>query len=533
VVGAGVVGAACALACVRRGLSVVVLERNTVACGTTGAGEGNLLVSDKLPGPELTLALLSNRLWAEIAAELAPRYGDVELEHKGGLVVSTTEAGLAALQRTAQAQARCGVEVELAGPDRLAELEPRLRPGLPGGVAYPQDMQVQPALAAAVLLRAARAGGAQLRFRTPVTGFRTRGDGGLVALVTPSGEVSAGAVVNAAGVWAGSLAGLAAAPVPVAPRRGFVLVTEPVPVLVRHKVYAAQYLDDVASDDAGLQASPVVEGTRGGTILIGATRERVGFDPRVAPAAVRELARGAIELFPVLGGVRAIRFYRGFRPYSPDHLPLIGPDPRAGWLVHAHGHEGAGVGLAAATGQIVAELLSGDQPAIDVRPFDPARFLDGAGPSFPAAADEDGAQLVSSRPGGVPVSAPPGKDGAAFATASPAVERPQRPDRAAGREPRGGSGVGAKPGVEPPAGAITVDGRPLPIRRGQTIAGVLVAAGQRVLRVTRSGGRPRGLFCAMGVCHDCLVTVNGRAGVLACRRLAADGDVVETGGVHG
>jgi D-hydroxyproline dehydrogenase subunit beta len=93
---------------------------------------------------------------------------------------------------------------------------------------------------------------------------------------------------------------------------------------------------------------------------------------------VRLLARGAVDLFPVLAEVRAVRAYRGYRPFSPDHLPVIGPDPRAPWFVHAHGHEGAGVGLAPATGALVAQCLAGDAPSLDLAPFDPGRFI-GAG----------------------------------------------------------------------------------------------------------------------------------------------------------
>jgi D-hydroxyproline dehydrogenase subunit beta len=95
VVGAGMVGAACAYFCARAGLSVTVVERGSVAAGTTGAGEGNILVSDKEPGPELDLALLSVRLWRDLAAEHGPA---VEYERKGGLVVATTDAELAALR---------------------------------------------------------------------------------------------------------------------------------------------------------------------------------------------------------------------------------------------------------------------------------------------------------------------------------------------------------------------------------------------------------------------------------------------------
>src|SRR5690606_14423611 len=110
----------------------------------------------------------------------------------------------------------------------------------------------------------------------------------------------------------------------------FVLVTEPLPAgTVRHKVYAAEYVGDVASDSAALTSSPVVESTRAGTVLIGSTRERVGFDATLSVPALRALTRGAVALFPALDRVRALRAYCGFRPYCPGHLPVIGPGPRA------------------------------------------------------------------------------------------------------------------------------------------------------------------------------------------------------------
>ncbi|WP_422770030.1 NAD(P)/FAD-dependent oxidoreductase [Plantactinospora sp. WMMC1484] len=381
VVGAGIVGAACAYACARRGLTVAVLERAGLLAGATGAGEGNLLVSDKLPGPELDLALLSNELWRRWAAELGDRYGDIELEAKGGLVVTgvgrTADAGaaLAGLQATAEAQAAAGVLVETLDPLGVCDREPAITPELAGGLFYPQDMQLMPAKATVALLAAAREHGAEVRLRTEVTGVRRDGAGRVVGVRTDAGPVSAGGVVNAAGAWAGRFAGLAGTPVPVVPRRGFVLVTEPVvPPMVRHKVYSADYLANVAGGGAGLQTSTVVEGTPAGTILIGATRELVDFDRRYHAEAVRRLAHGAVRLFPALAEIRAMRVYHGFRPFSPDHLPVIGADPRAPGLVHAHGHEGAGIGLAAATGHLVAQVVLGETPDLPLGPFDPARF---------------------------------------------------------------------------------------------------------------------------------------------------------------
>ncbi|MFJ9538561.1 NAD(P)/FAD-dependent oxidoreductase [Streptomyces sp. NPDC101225] len=372
VVGAGMTGAACALYAARSGLDVVVVDRGAVAGGTTGAGEGNLLVSDKEPGPELDLALLSLRLWSELAQE----YGTfIEYEAKGGVVVATSPGGLTALERLAAGQRAAGVSAEPVDGDALYALEPHLAPGLPGAVHYPQDAQVMPALAAAHLLRAS---GARLLTGRRVTGVLRGPEGAVLGVRTDRGDLHAPALVNAAGTWGGEVAALAGAVLPVLPRRGFVLVTEPLPRLVHHKVYAAGYVADVASDSAVLQTSPVVEGTAAGPILIGASRERVGFDRSFSLPALRALAADATRLFPFLADVHAIRAYLGFRPYLPDHLPAVGPDPRVPGLFHACGHEGAGIGLSTGTGSLVAQVLTGRTPDLDLTPFSPDRFAEEA-----------------------------------------------------------------------------------------------------------------------------------------------------------
>ncbi|CAL9349668.1 Hydrogen cyanide synthase subunit HcnC [Streptomyces sp. enrichment culture] len=364
------VGAACAHYAARAGLTVTVIDRGPVAGGTTGAGEGNLLVSDKEPGPELQLALLSSRLWRELADELPQA---VEYEPKGGLVVADDEKSLGALRDFADGQRAAGVTADDVPAPLLAELEPHLAPDLAGGVHYPQDAQVQPALAAAHLLRAA-GDRVRLRLGEQVTALLTGPRGEVRGVRTSAGDLHAPYVVNAAGTWGGEVARLAGVELPVLPRRGFVLVTEPLPRVVRHKVYAADYVADVGSDSAALQTSAVVEGTPAGPVLIGASRERVGFDRTLSVPALHRLAAQAVRLFPVLGTVRAIRTYAGFRPYLPDHLPAIGPDPRRPGLLHACGHEGAGIGLAPATGRIVADLVSGGEPPLDITPFRPERF---------------------------------------------------------------------------------------------------------------------------------------------------------------
>nr|WP_255278793.1 FAD-binding oxidoreductase [Actinomadura madurae] len=122
-----------------------------------------------------------------------------------------------------------------------------------------------------------------------------------------------------------------------------------------------------------LQASAVVESTRAGTILLGSSRRRVGFDDRIRPEVLSVIAAKALRLFPSLAGVPVMRAYGGFRPYVSDHLPVIGADPHLDGLWHATGHEGAGVGLSTGTAAVLRDLMLGREPAVDAEPFRAAR----------------------------------------------------------------------------------------------------------------------------------------------------------------
>lgn len=370
VIGAGAVGAATAYFAARAGLRVTVLDSGPLAGGTSSACEGNILVSDKEAGPELDLSLYSQKVWREDLAEFSELW---EFESKGGLVVAASDRSAQSLRDLTARQRASGIKVTDVPADSLADYEPHISRELTAGAFYPEDAQVQPMLVVAHLLRLARELGATVQTRTPVTGFNRAG-GAVTGVTTPHGDFSAPAIVNAAGTWAGGVADLAGVHVPVLPRRGFVLVTEPLPLTIHHKVYAAEYVGNVLSSDAGLQTSPVVEGTDSGTVLIGSSRERVGFDRTVSIPVLAALASKAIDLFPVLSEVKAIRHYHGFRPYCPDHLPVIGPDPRVPGLWHAAGHEGAGIGLSAGTGKLIAQSITGTSTDLSLTSFAPERF---------------------------------------------------------------------------------------------------------------------------------------------------------------
>ena len=377
VIGAGVIGAASAHALAKAGAEVVLVDRAGVAAETSSRCEGNVLVSDKgsdaAVRPEAQLAIASNAMWRELAAELDAERGDgpaTEFEAKGGVVVAFA-GGAEALTDFAAGQRGIGIRAEVVDRAALAALEPDLSPEVLLGVHYPDDAQVQPSLATQSLAAAAMRRGARL-VRAEVTGARVRA-GRIAGVDTTDGPIEADAVVVCAGPWSGEVSARLGTRLDIRPRRGMILVTTPMRQRIFHKVYDADYVGAVGSGGAQLQTSTVVESTPAGTVLIGSSRERVGFDERPALAPIEEIAGKAVRLFPFLAGTQLLRTYAGFRPYAPDHLPVIGEDATVPGLFHASGHEGAGIGLAPATAELIAHHVLGTATALEVAPFLPTR----------------------------------------------------------------------------------------------------------------------------------------------------------------
>jgi len=530
------------------GLDVCLLDRAGPAAGTSSAGEGNVLVSDKVPGPDLALALRGVQLWNRLAEEAvgAGEAGEagrrVEFEAKGGLLVARDDKELEALSTFAGSQRQSGVRVEIVTGDALRDLEPALAEDLTGGAFYEQDCQVQPMLAVDFLLRRFGAHGGRLVRATEVVGAEHDRQGKVCSVRTTAGPIAIGTcVVNAAGPWAGEVARRLGTGVPVEPRRGHVLVTEPLvtgpePPLVRHKVYEAGYVGTVHDDGLNVGCSAVVEATRSGTLLLGSSREFVGFSRELDPGIVRTIAARAVALFPDLAGARLMRAYVGFRPTTPDRLPIIGADPAMAGLYHATGHEGAGIGLALVTAEIVEALLLGLTPPLDLSPFAPERFHAAANTGVPPQAG-----AVGLSPAGAPVAgaaAPP----AAAPPPAAAGTGAARPFRASPRSVTSGATKSkllpalqswrhrppSPAPARPPLLHFRFDGRELTAPRGSTIAGALLANGERAWRTTRTGGQRRGLFCGIGTCFDCLVDRNRDQAVRACLALLHEGDEVRS-----
>jgi glycine/D-amino acid oxidase-like deaminating enzyme len=203
-------------------------------------------------------------------------------------------------------------------------------------------------------------------------------DGRVIGVrVARDATIAAGAVVLAAGAWSRFLAATAGLELPLEPRWGQLArlaAPRPDPPLIRRKVVDGSYLASVASPDPGLEITTVLETTWEGDVLVGSSRARRGFDTAVDPAVSEAMVQRAARLVPAVADLPVADAWTGLRPWLPDNLPAIGASRRVPGLWVATGHEGAGVALGPVTGRALAQAYCGEDPVVDLAPFDPDRF---------------------------------------------------------------------------------------------------------------------------------------------------------------
>jgi glycine/D-amino acid oxidase-like deaminating enzyme len=356
VIGAGIVGSACAHELARRGLDVHVLDSDQG--GATAAGMGHLVTIDDNPA-ELALCDYSQKLWRQWATQLdeASAYRNC-----GTLWLAADEAEMAEAQRKAARLRDQGIACELLGPEQLRAAEPALHTGLSGALKVSGDGILYAPNAAHWLLRQGGAGITRERARAvAINGNRVRLDDGR--------ELQADAIVLANGIQATELCpGL-----PIAPKKGHLLITDRYPGHIRHQLVELGYISS-AHASTGTSVAFNAQPRPTGQILLGSSRQFDTLDPRVeGPVLGRMLAR-AREYLPGFGTLNAIRCWTGFRAATPDGLPIIGrhPDQPGLWL--AVGHEGLGVTTAPGTARLLAAELFGENLPLPGAPYALERF---------------------------------------------------------------------------------------------------------------------------------------------------------------
>ena len=363
VIGAGIVGSACAAECARAGLSVAIVEAGIIGGGATAAGMGHLVVMDDSEA-QFALTRYSQQLWDEISNEL-PR--EVEHDACGTIWIAADDEEMAEARRKARVYSDRGVPVEILDAQSLAEIEPQLRPGLVGGLRVPGDSVIYPPSAAQYFVNQALARGAQLFLGVAVETITS--DGIRLRNGTP---IAAGVIVNSAGSWSPQLTrGLE-----VKKRKGHLVITDRYPNFLRHQLVELGYLKSahsVTADSVAFNIQP----RQTGQLLIGSSRQYDDDDSSVDVSILTRMLDRAVEYLPRLRKLSSLRTWTGFRAATPDKLPLIGPHGEHKRLYLATGHEGLGITTSLGTAKLLVAQLMNRETAIPVAPYLPGRVTQG------------------------------------------------------------------------------------------------------------------------------------------------------------
>lgn len=362
IVGGGIIG--CAIAyqiATRGGRSVMLVERDRIGGQALIAWSGLLALppDERTPAPLRDLAAASLVIYRDVVSDLIERTGiDPELRRSGALHLAVTDHDEAVLRAELAALRGWDDRYRWVENRELMELEPELAGHFQGAMLAPGECNILSPRLVRAYAHAAVQAGVRLREVTEVREFKIEG-GRITGLDTTGGEIHAGIVILAAGAWSGSLGRRLGLNLPVGPLRGQIIRLSTWRMPIRHTLYHGVSYITPKSD---------------GMLAIGSTEEEASFDRRVTNAGLSFLTRFAIDTVPALADATFLDAWAGLRPLPADGLPLIGWAPGLSNLLVATGHARNGVLWSAITGRIVADLVEGSEPSLDIRPFDPARF---------------------------------------------------------------------------------------------------------------------------------------------------------------
>ncbi len=379
IVGGGVIGTSIAYYLSKKGIKPILLERDDLASGSSGACDIDIILQSKNPGIHLQLAMESAKMYKTLADELD---FNIEYETCGGMILIENEEQLKVMRDFVKRQKAIGLQVKLLDLKEASEIQPGLSPHLVGATYSPQDAHVNPMKLCQAFAKAAKELGTEVYLNTGVLDIRLE-KGKVKSVITSKGEVQTKTVINAAGVYAPMIGEMVGLSLPIKPRRGQIIVTEPVPKLVMADVLCAKYIvakynpkliEESDNPETRLGVGLSLSQTHDGQILIGATREFVGYNKNTTHEALRAILRNATRLVPALKSIHAIRSFAGLRPYTPDGLPLLGQVEGIQGFIIAAGHEGDGIALSPVTGRIISELIVDGKTFMDISCMSPVRF---------------------------------------------------------------------------------------------------------------------------------------------------------------
>ena len=380
VIGGGIIGCSVAYYLSRRGQKVLLLEKDDHAQGSAGATDGVVSYHTKKPGRQMDLAVQSMELYKTLADELQE---DIEfVPNCGGMQPAEDKTQWDMLCGIAEKQRESGVDIRMIGIEEARELEPMLSSDLYGVLYAPSGAKVEPIRLTMAFQHAAKRLGATVYNHTAATAITKNSAGAVKGVTVEDGtHYEADKVVIACGSWSAEAGQLAGIRLPIQPRKGQLIVTEPIGHFMNCTFQCALYnvikfMPETITDPKILRmgASLSIHQTHDGGLLIGGTREWAGFDRTNTLEAIETITRRALRFFPAVQDVSVIRTFAGLRPYTPDGMAIIGGTKKAPGLYVAAGHEGDGIALAPITGKLLSEEILDGETSFSISAFSPDRF---------------------------------------------------------------------------------------------------------------------------------------------------------------
>lgn len=361
IIGGGLIGCFVAYYLCRYGKDVVLIEKQDICSGASGATNALLMAQARKAGPQLMDAMESLRIWETLPDELGC---DIEYARRGSLIINETEEEAQFVKEFSQAQIKLGLPVEFLDRDELHKSQPHLSTHILGASFCPIDGEVYPFNVAFALLRKIRIHKARIYTQTAVRGFSLRA-GNIGHINTTRGSIEASYVVCAAGPYSQQIGDMLGIEIPIEPQRGQLMVTEPIAPLIGPYIMSAKAMTEkqkIASligeknrGEFGL--GMIITQSANGNMIVGTTYEFVDYDKQTTLGGLRAIANYTTSILPALRGLNVIRTFSGLRPFSKTGLTIVGPSDRIPNFIIVAGQNGGGVTTAPVTGQGVAKKL--------------------------------------------------------------------------------------------------------------------------------------------------------------------------------
>jgi glycine/D-amino acid oxidase-like deaminating enzyme len=360
IVGGGVIGTACAYFLSRRGVKVLLLERDHLGAGASGTTAALISISGTSGTPEALhrLNIESYDLLLDIEQDFDQ---PLEIIQGGALYAAMNEQEIRDIKPAYEEVCELGIDAQWMKGSEARDFEPLLGPNVEAAFYNPASYHVNPFRLYEGYLDTALRRGSRVEYGVQVQEVKLK-DKRIDRIATTKGEYRAEWVVVAGGAWTPEILSSLGMEIPIVPARGQVILTDPCSARTEHII---SFLDHL-----------YIKQTASGNFYLGSHTEFVGFENRITLEKISQFTRIFTHGVPLLARLRALRFFAGFRPICEDNLPIIGPVPGCPKLIIASGHGRTGVRYSASTGKAVSELIVDEKTEHPMDAFAVDRFVE-------------------------------------------------------------------------------------------------------------------------------------------------------------